>query len=106
MQDQCKLIELTPTTTGLSKLASYSIRIPPGKIFEAVKAMFGESSEIEEEIMKDLIDVGKIVKNSSSVSVLFGRTSLAETSVIVENAAKVQEFLPEANFLPLLRRGM
>jgi len=106
VQDQCKLIELTPTTTGLSKLASHSIRIPPGKIFEAVKAMFGESSEIEEEIMNELIDVGKIVKNSNSVSVLFGRTSLAETSVIVENAAiKVQEFLPEANFLPLLRRG-
>ena len=32
LQDQCKLIELTPTKTGLSELATHSIRVPPGKL--------------------------------------------------------------------------
>ena len=106
VQDQCKLIELTPVKTGLSQLATHSIRIPPGKIFEAVKALSGESSELEEQILKELSDAGKIIKNSNSVSVLLGRTSLAETSLIVENAAiTLKEYLPEASFLPLLRRG-
>jgi NADH-quinone oxidoreductase subunit G len=106
VQDHCKLIELTPTKTGLSKLATHSIRIPPGKTFEAVKALSGESSALEEEILKELFDAGKIIKNSNSVSVLLGRTSLAETSSIIEDGAiTLQEYLPEASFLPLLRRG-
>ena len=106
VQDQCKLIELTPTKTGLSKLATHSIRVPPGKSFEAVKALSGESSEFEDDILKELLEVGKIVKKSDSVSVLFGRTSLAETSSIVEEGAiALQEYLPKASFLPLLRRG-
>ena len=106
VQDQCKLIELTPTKTGLSKLATHSIRVPPGKTFEAVKALSGESSEFEDDILKELLEVGKIIKKSDSVSVLFGRTSLAETSSIVEEGAiALQEYLPKASFLPLLRRG-
>ena len=106
VQDQCKLIELTPTKTGLSKLATHSIRVPPGKTFEAVKALSGESSEFEDDILKELLKVGKIIKKSDSVSVLFGRTSLAETSSIVEEGAiALQEYLPKASFLPLLRRG-
>ena len=106
VQDQCKLIELTPTKTGLSKLATHSIRVPPGKTFEAVKALSGESSEFEDDILKELLEVGKIIKKSDSVSVLFGRTSLAETSSIVEQGAiALQEYLPKASFLPLLRRG-
>ena len=106
VQDQCKLNELTPTKTGLSKLATHSIRVPPGKTFEAVKALSGESSEFEDDILKELLEVGKIIKKSDSVSVLFGRTSLAETSSIVEEGAiALQEYLPKASFLPLLRRG-
>jgi len=106
VQDQCKLIELTPTKTGLSKLATHSIRVPPGKTFEAVKALSGESSEFEDDILKELLEVRKILKKSDSVSVLMGRTSLAETSSIVEEGAiALQEYLPKASFLPLLRRG-
>ena len=106
VQDQCKLIELTPTKTGLSKLATHSIRVPPGKTFEAVKALSGESSEFEDDILKELLEVRKILKKSDSVSVLIGRTSLAETSSIVEEGAiALQEYLPKASFLPLLRRG-
>ena len=106
VQDQCKLIELTPTKTGLSKLATHSIRVPPGKTSEAVKALSGEPSEFEDDILKELLEVGKIIKKSDSVSVLLGRTSLAETSSIVEEGAIIlQEYLPKAAFLPLLRRG-
>ena len=106
VQDQCTLIELTPTKTGLSQLATHSIRIPPGKTLEAVKALFGESAELDEDHVKTLFSAGKILKNSSSVSVLLGRASLAETSAIIENSAiKLQDLLPEATFLPLLRRG-
>ena len=106
VQDQCKLIELTPTKTGLSKLATHSIRVPPGKTSEAVKALSGEPSEFEDDILKELLEVGKIIKKSDSVSVLLGRTSLAETSSIVEEGAiTLQEYLPKAAFLPLLRRG-
>ena len=106
VHDQCKLIELTPTKTGLSKLATYSIRIPPGKTFEAVKALSGQSCELDEEIHKEIKGAGKIINDSDSVSVLLGRTSLAETSSILEDGAiTLQEYLPEASFLPLLRRG-
>ncbi len=106
VHDQCKLIELTPTKTGLSKLATYSIRIPPGKTFEAVKALSGQSCELDEEVHKEIKAAGKIINDSDSVSVLLGRTSLAETSSILENGAiTLQEYLPEASFLPLLRRG-
>ncbi len=106
VQDKCKLIELTPTKTGLSKLATHSIRVPPGKTFEAVKALSGESSEFEDDILRELLEVRKILKKSDSVSVLIGRTSLAETSSIVEEGAiALQEYLPKASFLPLLRRG-
>ena len=83
VQDQCTLIELTPTKTGLSQLATHSIRIPPGKTLEAVKALFGESDELDEYHVKTLLSAGKILKNSSSVSVLLGRASLAETSAII-----------------------
>ena len=65
VQDQCKLIELTPTKTGLSKLATHSIRVPPGKTFEAVKALSGGSSEFEDDILKELLEVGKIIKKSA-----------------------------------------
>ena len=106
LQDQCKLIELTPTKTGLSELATHSIRVPPGKTLEAVNALSGEPSELEDDILKELTRVDKIIKNNDSVSVLLGRTSLAETSSIVEEGAiKLQEYLPKASFLPLLRRG-
>ena len=106
LQDQCKLIELTPTKTGLSQLATHSIRVPPGKTLEAVKALSGEPSELEDDILKELTKVEKIIKNNDSISVLLGRTSLAETSSIVEEGAiKLQEYLPKASFLPLLRRG-
>ena len=60
VQDQCKLIELTPTKTGLSKLATHSIRVPPGKTSEAVKALSGEPSEFEDDILKELLEVGKM----------------------------------------------
>ena len=106
VNDHCKLIELTPTKTGLSKLATYSVRIPPGKTFEAVKALSGKSCELDEETLKAIKDAGKIINNSKSVSVLLGRTSLAESSSILEDGAiALQEYLPEATFLPLLRRG-
>ena len=106
LQDECKLIELTPTKTGLSELATHSIRVPPGKTLEAVNALSGEPSELEDDILQELTRVDKIIKNNDSVSVLLGRTSLAETSSIVEEGAiKLQEYLPKASFLPLLRRG-
>ena len=106
VNDGCKLVELTPNITGLSHLATHSIRIVPGAATSAVDAIFGAASGFKGEILEKLLEVGRAIEKSDSINILIGRSSLAESSTLVEQAAiSFHEKLPEARFLSLLRRG-
>lgn len=108
VNDGARLIEITPSATGLSSLATASIRPTPGHTAAVVRAIVdGDTAKkvggVEAE---DLARISELLRGDAPVSVIYGRASVAESAdVVVEAAAVLRDALPEARFLPALRRG-
>ncbi len=107
LNDDVALVELTPLETSLSSLASVSLRARPGDTALLTEAMLspqrGES--VAGVPTKALAAVASMLKRRP-LTVLLGRTSLAESPAAVERAAiLLARKFPQARFLPLLRRG-
>ena len=107
VHDGCTLIELTPQTTGLSGQAAHSIRVPPGAAPAAVATMCGKRGVKRADLpSKELAAAGRALAAGGPVTVLVGRSSLAEGSgPTVDAALALHDHLPDARFLSLLRRG-
>ena len=115
------LLEITPTATGLSDVATRSLRVLPGDepiVFETLLAddpvAHARASGTPEDgklgitAVSDIAALSELLreKDKSPLTVIFGRSSLAESpDVIASVAAQIAEAYPHARFLPALRRG-
>ncbi|MGY6502674.1 MAG: NADH-quinone oxidoreductase subunit NuoG [Acidimicrobiales bacterium] len=108
VNDGVRLIELTPTPTGLSRLAAASVHPTPGHTAEVVRALLdGDTAKavggVEPAV---LATVAEMLRADGPVTVVLGRASLAEAAAVtVEAAAVLHDALPDAGFLPALRRA-
>jgi len=112
VHDGATLVELTPRRTGLSAHAAHSLRVLPGGAAAAVDAMFGAGSLAGEaglsagELAAAGATIAAAVAEGRPVTVLLGRPSLAEAAgPVVDAALALHDYLPDAGFLSLLRRG-
>jgi NADH-quinone oxidoreductase subunit G len=112
LNDGVALIELSPTETATSELATHSLRYRPGEVHLLVQALLDAAAnggKIPNEVAgvrADLIeDVARLLEERP-VTVLLGRPNLAENAVSVAAAAKaLHESHPDVRFLSGLRRG-
>ena len=104
----CQIIEVSPVRTGLSKYCSQSVIYRPGEL-AAVSAVLAGTSAVEITAGVSADDLGRAreaVAGAQSLTVLYGRASLAESAAGVEHAVlALADALPNARFLSLLRRG-
>ncbi len=99
VHDGATLVELTPQPTGLTDIATHSIRVRPGEAADVLRAMFQNGSG-------DPGSAGDAMCAGGPVTVLLGRTSLAEDAGLVAAAAVViLDHVDDVRFLSLLRRG-
>ena len=101
------LVELTPTATSLSPLASHSLRVRPGDAARVVEALL-ETPRGEDFAGLETKELSAAAATlaSAPLTVLIGRTSQAESAAAAERAAiLLARAFPQAKFLPLLRRG-
>jgi len=86
-----RILEISPVDTGLTPYAYRSVRSRPGELPAAVRKALAE-------------EAGQLAKGP--VVVVVGRHNLAESdSATVAAIAAVRAALPDATFLPALRRG-
>ena len=80
VHDGATLIELTPTSTGLTPYATHSLRIRPGETLEVIQAMYedGGVAPIGGVDPDEAKIVGALLQNTEDITVLLGRSSLAE----------------------------
>ncbi len=103
--DRVKLVELAPQDTGLSDLATHSLRYLPGTAADVCAQLVDAGTEPvgldapKKRTVADLLTGGP-------VTVVLGRPSLAESAATIEAAAAVLvEHLDGVRFLPALRRA-
>ena len=129
------LLEITPTATGLSDVATCSLRVLPGDEPIVVETLLAddpiaharasgtpEDGKLGITAVSDIAALSELLRKKagdaaaeakansgegrSPLTVIFGRTSLAESlDVIASVAAQIAEAYPHARFLPALRRG-
>jgi NADH-quinone oxidoreductase subunit G len=101
-----RLVELSAHDTGLTPYAWKSFRCRPGEQAAATRALLGNgdrnilgASDTDIADVRDQLTKGQVV-------VVTGRSSLAESvDFTVDALAALRAALPEARFLPVLRRG-
>jgi NADH-quinone oxidoreductase subunit G len=113
-----KLIELASTTTSLTPLAATTLSVRPGEAPLVSRALCGdeaavtalgshpEGSTVSDDGLKAARDILAAHPGGEGVVIVIGRSSYAESGDVVAEAARVlAEGLPQATFLPALRRG-
>ena len=108
VEDGVKLIELTPNETGLTRYASQSIRVRPGDIGAVAAAITGAGSRdkaIGAVGTKELDALADAIASSDRITVIAGRTSMADHPALTVEAINAFAALDQAAFLPGLRRG-
>ena len=107
VNDGVKLIELTPNETGLTRYAHLSARVRPGDAGAVAAAITGgdTSMAIGSVTAAELADLSEAIGSSAGLTVLVGRTSLADHSVLTVEAINEFAQLDDVAFLPTLRRG-
>ena len=109
-QDDVVLVELTPTATSLSAHTPHSIRVFPGHIIEAAQRLAAKGGSKPDpqsgESEASQYAAAAAAIQDRPLTIIFGRTSLAERDVFATAAAQtLREGFPQARFLPVLRRG-
>ncbi len=88
-----RILEISPTATGLTKYAWTSVRHAPGSQAATIRSVVAGAA-VAEQLAK------------GNVVVIAGRSNLAESeSHAVDALVAVRELVPAATFLPALRRG-
>ncbi|MGI8984662.1 MAG: NADH-quinone oxidoreductase subunit NuoG [Acidimicrobiales bacterium] len=104
-----KLIEIAPHGTGLSRHAEVRLQYRPGEAPALVRALAAERVPSEGAAGVSAADIGaaaEVLGAAESVVVVVGRASLAESGESIADAAGVlAAAMPDATFLPALRRG-
>jgi NADH-quinone oxidoreductase subunit G len=100
------LVELSPQATSLTEYAEVSLRYGPGESPALVEALVAGGTAPSSAGDPASIDRARQLIGGGPVVVVVGRPSLAEDGELVADAAqKLAAALPEARFLPALRRG-
>ncbi|HEY1830431.1 MAG TPA: molybdopterin-dependent oxidoreductase [Acidimicrobiales bacterium] len=112
------LIELAPTPTALTPLATAHLPIRPGDAPNAAKALTGDAAAATAlsshpegtALAPGALDAARAVlaahPDGEGVVIVAGRPNYAESGVLVGEAlAALAAALPKATFLPALRRG-
>jgi NADH-quinone oxidoreductase subunit G len=99
VHDGATLIELTPNKTGLTKHAAHSVRVRPGEVASVAAALVTGTGGDE------LAAASAAITSADSVSVICGRTSLADNASLTVDAINTFASLDTVRFLPALRRG-
>ncbi len=100
------LVELSPQATSLTPHAAVSLRYVPGAASELAKALSDPGAAVPSGV--DPADLGEArrLAGADKVVIVVGRPSLAEDGALVADAAQeLARALPNATFLPALRRG-
>ncbi|QGG93807.1 NADH-quinone oxidoreductase subunit NuoG [Actinomarinicola tropica] len=108
VHDGARLVEITPTATGLSSLAAASVHPTPGHTAEVVRALLdGDTAKAVGGVEPDaLVSAAELLRTDGPLTIVVGRGSLAESAdVTVEAAAVLHDACPDARFLPGLRRS-
>ena len=99
------IVELSPQATSLTEHAEVSLRYGPGESSALVDALVAGGSAPSTTDADALARARRLI-GDGPVVVVVGRPSLAEDGELVADAAqKLAAALPEARFLPALRRG-
>ncbi len=101
-----RLVELSPQATSLTPYAACSLRYGPGDAAALVRAVTtGAPAPAAAQDPAALAEARRLV-GEGPVVVVLGRPSLAEDGELVADAAQeLARALPDARFLPALRRG-
>jgi NADH-quinone oxidoreductase subunit G len=100
------VVELSPQTTSLTPYAAASLRYRAGEATGLAAAVVTDGAPAPEGVdAGDLAQARRLVA-AENVVVVVGRPSLAEDATLVAEAAQsLAAALPNARFLPALRRG-
>jgi NADH-quinone oxidoreductase subunit G len=99
------IVELSPQATSLTAHAAASLRYAPGEAAGLVEALVSGGAT-PGTVDPDVLDTARRLVAEGPVVVVVGRPSLAEDGELVADAAqRIALALPEATFLPALRRG-
>jgi NADH-quinone oxidoreductase subunit G len=110
VEDRARIVEVTPTRTGLSPYTASSLQYRPGDLHPIVSALL--SGEVPDAGLGGidaaaLRAASAIVRDAGDeLTVVIGRSNLAEDpTVVAATAAAVRDAVPGARFLSALRRG-
>jgi NADH-quinone oxidoreductase subunit G len=100
------VVELAPQTTSLTPYAAASLRYRAGEATGLAAAVVADGAPAPEGVDADVLAEARRLVTAENVVVVLGRPSLAEDASLVAQAAQtLAAALPNATFLPALRRG-
>jgi predicted molibdopterin-dependent oxidoreductase YjgC len=100
------LVELSPQATSLTPHAAVSLRYLPGAASELAKAVGDPAGAAPSGVDPGDLAEARRLAGADKVVVVVGRPSLAEDGALVADAVQqLARALPNATFLPALRRG-
>ncbi len=108
VEDGVSIVEITPGDTSLTPHAKVSIHPAPGSVGAVAEAMAkgSFSGSVGGVGGKEMEMAAKLIAEGSSVTVIVGRSNLAESASFLTDAVQsLQQIAPKASFLPALRRG-
>jgi NADH-quinone oxidoreductase subunit G len=100
-----RLIEISVTDTGITPIATISLRQRPGEAHDVMRALVGDGDE-SAVVDGDLDAARRLLDADGPLTAIVGRASIAESPApIVEAAAVLLEAKPKTTFLSALRRA-
>ncbi len=108
VEDGASIIEITPRSTGLSRYATASLHPLPGSVAEVATALADSNTgaDVGGVAAASLAKAAELLSSGRPVTIVLGRPNLAEDASFVTAAASaLARMVPDAKFLPALRRG-
>ena len=109
IEDRATLIELTPRSTGLSKIAAHRLHPRPGEVGELALALVADAPPTRAVAGVEpaaIAAAAEVLRAGGPVTVILGRASLAEgAGSIADAATTLRDGVAGARFLSALRRG-
>ena len=114
VKDGVKIIEISPTRTALSQLATATVTYRPGEVVSAIRSLFGgaagggaggtDGTSAEDQSL--VRARAALAAADGAVTVVVGRPTVTEPAgYIVDAVAELTERLEGVTFLPVLRRA-
>ncbi|MEX2658695.1 MAG: NADH-quinone oxidoreductase subunit NuoG [Acidimicrobiales bacterium] len=101
-----RLIELSPTATGLTGLAAASLRYRPGEAAQVMRSLLAGGDGGAGDGSDDALREAAAILGDGPIVCVLGRPSLAESAdSVVAAAGALLEARPGTTFLSALRRG-